>query len=183
MSVRIWYGTAGVALLCLVSALSACGAPSPYSQRKPPSVAITTSTAPAATAPPTTSTTGPPTGIEGESMCGYAAIAHYDGIAVGLGDCVGAFGAFLDSKPIFGRPISVVIGATIVIDDFRDTDGPFTTSDPSVASITSETAMEVVIEARAVGTSAVMVQTSQCLQNDMQVTSSDCPVVIINVSS
>jgi len=179
-------GIALLVLLALGTSVLVHDAKGPLTTRN------TTTTTSTTTEPPTsttvTNTTNPFSDVEvtpgAVSTCGIPMIAHYEIHVVPLGDCAGLIGN-LDVAPI-----SVPVGSIIRINGSReggyfgsDADGPFygpfVSSDPAIADVTSQTTNEVTIVAQAVGTVRLAASTQfSCIGGP----SSDCTVTMIAVT-
>ena len=129
-------------------------------------------------APLSVSSTTLPYPIHGETTCGYAAVAQVSGRVVGLGDCAG----FFVDNPADEAPLSARTGTVIFIEEFQHTNGPFTSSNPQVATITSQIASRVTVEARSVGEATLRVPVDQCVEDSGTPESTDCFVATTDVT-
>lgn len=175
----------GTALLVVV-ALVLAGFWLADDKSPPLTTATTPTTTPTTTASPTSTTVTSATYPLPVSMCAIPMIARYQDHVVRLGDCAGLIGN-MDKA----APISVPVGSTILINGTLEGElfgsdaagpfyGPFVSSDPGIAEITSQTPSEVTVVAKAVGTTRVAASTQfSCVGGP----SSDCTVTLITVTA
>lgn len=178
-----WVLTGIALLVVLVLALGTSGVVN--NSKGPLTTRNATTTTPTTTAPPTSTTASNSTDPLPPSTCAIPMIAHYENHVVRLGDCAGLIGNLDDVEPI-----SVPVGSTISINGTWEGEqfgsdaagpfyGPFTSSAPAIAEVTSQTPSEVTVVARTVGTARLAASTQfSCVGGP----SSDCTATLITVT-